>query len=274
MVKKEIYLVSTFFFLLLMFSIYLGILTKDAIKRGDVEPLFPSPSDYKNIGVIFSLLIIGTITVILFLRIGVLFVKIIENVAAFFLLLTAFSYFFPLFLSIVFSVILILVSEIRKSYLLKNLIIFLSVSTAGALVGSSLSFKVAALLFFVLCAYDVLSVYFTKHMVYLAEKLVEKPSAFISIFPTRKVRRIYFGDKIKKINIIALGAGDYFLPAVVAVSLLEKGIVYSLMFSLFSAFSLLIFLSFLHMKKVRKPSPALPFLLPPVLVFYAISFYL
>ncbi|MEM5831883.1 MAG: presenilin family intramembrane aspartyl protease [Candidatus Aenigmatarchaeota archaeon] len=268
MVDKEIILVSLFFLSVMFFSMYLGILTKEAILRGEIEPLFPSPKDYKNVVLIISIVLFSTILVILLIRTRIFVLKIIENLAAFLLTTTTFSFFLPAFVSFLFSFILIAISEIRKSYLLKNIIIFLSISSASALIGSSLSFEVVLVLFFLLSIYDILSVFLTKHMVYMAENLVENPSTFISVFPSSKIRKVSFRGKIKKIKVIALGSGDYFLPGLSVVSSLEKGIGVSMLLSILNTVVIFLVFFFVSKRKKGKPLPALPFLFLPTLLVY------
>lgn len=274
MIRKEVLLVSAFFLSVMLFSTYLGILTKEAIMKGELEPLFPSPDDYRNVIVIFSLIIIGTLTVILFIKIKITLVKVFENLASFILTTTTFSYFLPPLFSILLALILVIISELKRSYFLKNLLIFLSISSASALMGSSLSYHVVLVLFLVLSVYDIVSVFVTKHMVYMAEKLLDKPSSFVSVFPSEKIRKVEFKDKKRKIRVVALGAGDYFLPSILAVSLIEFGINKALVISAINTLTILLLFHFISKKDFTKPLPALPFLFVASLLGTFIVFYL
>lgn len=274
MFRKELVFVSLFFLSVMLFSLYLGLITKEAIRAGEIEPLFPSPDDFRNILLVFSLILIGTLTIIFLIKVRLSFVKVFENIAAFFLTTTTFSYFLPVVPSIALALFLVILAEIKKSYLLKNIIIFLSISSASALMGSSLSTTLVLILFLFLSIYDIISVFVTKHMVYMAQNLIERPSTFISVFPASKLRKVNFKDKTKKIKVIALGSGDYFLPSTMAVSMLDKGILIPILLSILSTVSVFLLFYFASKKNFGKPLPALPFLFLPALLAYLFSFYL
>ncbi len=265
---KEVLALTILFFLAGSFSIYLGIQTNEAIKKGEIEPVFQNPSDYKNSLYIFFLILIGTSIVLFLIRVKFELIKVLENIAIFFLMSTTFSFFFPSFYPFLISLLLLLLSEIKQSYIFKNLILLLSIPSASAIIGASLSFQVTFILFAILSIYDIVSVFVTKHMVYLAEKLFSKPTAFISVFPSKKVRSIKFGEKARKVKVIGLGAGDYFLPSALAVSSLQFGVLFSILMII--SFSFCIFLLFFYItkKQISRPLPALPFLFIVALIFF------
>jgi presenilin-like A22 family membrane protease len=152
--------------------------------------------------------------------------------------------------------------------------LFLSVSSASALVGSSLDYKVTLLFFLLLSFYDFISVFITKHMVFIAEKLLARPTALISVFPYKKERRVIFTRGKKKIKIIALGAGDYFVPAALCVSLLELGIKFSLLCVGFNTIMLFIIFYLINIMEVVRPLPAIPFLFLSSILSLAAGFLL
>jgi len=271
---KEILALVIFFLAISFFSIYLGILTREAIKKGEIEPVFENPSDFRNSLYMLILILFGTVLILFFMKVKFELIKLLENLAIFFLMATTFSYFLPTIHSFLISFIVVALSEIRSSFLLKNICIFLSVPSAAAIVGASLDYKVLFLFFFLLALYDIISVFITKHMVYLAERIVSRPSAFISIFPSKKVRQIKFIASKKKIGVIALGAGDYFIPASLAVSLLSLGIKYSILISIFNSIALFILFYLLTKKEISRPLPAIPFLFISSLIAFIFSFYL
>jgi len=261
-------MLSVFFLLVGLFSIYLGIQTNEAIKKGEIEPVFQNPSDYKNSLYAFILILIGTSIVLFLIKFKFELIKILENIAIFLLTTTTFSFFLPGFYPFILSFLILTLSEIKQSYLLKNLILLLSIPSASAIIGASLSFQVTFILFAILSIYDIVSVFITKHMVYMAEKLFSRPTAFISVFPSKKIRNIRFGKGAKKVKVIALGAGDYFLPSALAVSSLQFGLLFSILMVI--SFSISIFLLFLYItrKEVSRPLPALPFLFIVALIFF------
>jgi presenilin-like A22 family membrane protease len=271
---REILFLILFFIAVSLFSLYLGGLTRKAIEKGEIEPVFPNPSDYRNSIYMFALIVLGTLMVLFFIKIKVEFVKVLENIALFLLISTTFSYFLPIFTSFLLSILLIIISEVKPSFILKNLCIFLSIPSASAIIGASLDYKVVLLFFIILAFYDIVSVFITKHMVYIAEKLLSKSSSLISVFPSKKIRKVSFSHGKRKIRVIALGAGDYFMPASFSVSLLPLGIKYSLSTLFLNAITLFFLLYFIHKREVSRPLPAIPFLLISSILGFLISFYL
>jgi presenilin-like A22 family membrane protease len=271
---REILFLVLFFISISLFSIYLGNLTKVAIEKGEIEPVFSNPSDYKNSIYMFALIALGTLAMIFFIKVKFELVKILENIALFLLISTTFSYFLPTLYSFLLAILLIIISEIRPSFILKNICIFLSVPAASAIIGASLDYKVLLIFFLILAVYDIISVFLTKHMVYIAEKFVSRPSAFISVFPSKRLRKVSFSSGIKKIGVIALGSGDYFIPSSFSVSLLSLGIKYSILISFLNAITLFLLFYLIHRKKISRPLPAIPFLLVSSLIGLFISFYL
>jgi presenilin-like A22 family membrane protease len=271
---REILFLILFFFAVSLFSIYLGILTKEAIKKGEIQPVFENPSDFKNSLYMLFLILFGTLLMFIFIKVRFELVKILENLALFLLIASTFSYFLPAIPSFLLSFAIVSLSEIKPSFILKNACIFLAIPSAAAIIGASLDYKVLLLFFFLLAIYDIISVFVTKHMVYLAEKLTSRPSALISIFPSKKVRNVKFSTGKKRISIIALGAGDYFMPASFSVSLISLGIKYSIVVSIFNSLTLFILFSLLTKREISRPLPAIPFLFISSLIAFIFSFYL
>ncbi|MCC5994506.1 MAG: hypothetical protein LM587_02865 [Candidatus Aenigmarchaeota archaeon] len=271
---REVILLTFFFFVVSLFSLYLGLLTKEAILRGEIEPLFPNPSSYANSFYLLLMVLIGSALLLTLIRIKITLVRVVENVSLFFLISTTFSYFLPSSISFLLAFVLVILSELRPSFLLKNICLLLSIPSASALVGASLDFKVLLLFFSILALYDILSVALTKHMVYIAENLMSRPTALISVFPSTKVRKVSFTSRKKKMKIIALGAGDYFMTSSFCVSLLSLGIKHALLSLVFNTFAIFFLFSRLIRKDVARPLPALPFLLFSSLCALLVSFYL
>jgi hypothetical protein len=111
-------------------------------------------------------------------------------------------------------------------------------------------------------------------MVYIAENLMSRPTALISVFPSTKVRKVSFTNRKKKMKIIALGAGDYFMASSFCVSLLSLGIKHALLSLSFNTLTIFLLFFRLIRKDVTKPLPALPFLLFSSLCALLLSFYL
>ncbi len=271
---REIILLSLFFLAVSLFSIYLGGLTKVAIEKGEIEPVFENPSDYTNSLFMFLLILIGTIIVFLFVKVKLEFMKVVENIALFLLISTTFSYFLPSFTPFILSFLLILLSEIKPSFILKNFCIFLAIPSASAIIGASLDYKVLFLFFLILSIYDIVSVFLTKHMVYFAEKMLNRPTAFISVFPSGKIRKIKFTKGFRKVRVVALGTGDYFMSSSICVSLLQLGIKPAIITSLVNTLTIFLLFYLIQKREVSRPLPAIPFLFLSSIVSFLVSIYL
>ena len=87
----------------------------------------------------------------------------------------------------------------------RQLILLATVAIVGGLLGSSLDIIPAAILAILLAGYDVVAVFYTKHMVTLAKELTHRQAAF-SIKVTQEK------DKLE------LGTGDIVIPAMLIVA--------------------------------------------------------
>ena len=90
----------------------------------------------------------------------------------------------------------------------KNVLILFVAGAVGAILGASLDIVPAAILALLLAGYDVVAVFFTKHMVTLAKQLTKREAAFS------------VDVKVKK-EFMQLGTGDLVIPAMLAVSALK-----------------------------------------------------
>lgn len=105
------------------------------------------------------------------------------------------------------ALILLILTLWQKNPLLLNLALILTVAGIGAFLGASLSFIPSLLLIIILSIYDLIAVFWTKHMVTLAEKAKDK-LPFMFIIPYRK-------------KSIGLGTGDLAIPLVFTVSVFK-----------------------------------------------------
>ncbi len=93
----------------------------------------------------------------------------------------------------------------------KQFFLLVTVAVVGALLGASLDLLPAAILAALLAAYDIIAVFYTKHMITLAKKLTKQEGAF----------SIKVQEKKEKLE---LGTGDLVIPAMLIVSANKIGI--------------------------------------------------
>lgn len=185
-------------------------------------------------------------------------------------------YFFGLWFSvwIVFPLIAVLIYFLVKkpSAIIHNLAFIFAVSGMAAVVGLQLAPKEIILMLLFFSIYDFIAVYKTKHMVKMAEVMVENKAIVGLVIPQKTSD---FKANLNKMpikgNFMILGGGDVVFPLILAVSMLNQGI---LQFFIIIGFSLLgllaVFLIFIS-KKQRTPMPALPPIALACIIGYVVT---
>ena len=241
-----------------LFGLYLGSMTVEMMSKGEIQPVVSNPKSLSNSLILFSYILAATAGVIVILKYKKSFLVYIENIAGFFLILTTLSFFFPIITSIGLSIFLLVWTNVKPNIVNKNLCAVLSVSSAGAVIGASFGVLPTLVFCLILTLYDFVSVFITKHMVYLAEEISSKPNMF-TVTTQFKGRKVAFGKKIKKINFLALGSGDLFVPLMFSVSVLHTfGFVAALVSIVGATISLFCMYLVLIRRKISKVLPALP----------------
>jgi len=162
--------------------------------------------------------------------------------------------------------LLIIWRKLRPSIFSNNITIIFSISGVGALLGASLGVLPAMIFVLLVSIYDFISVFITKHMVFMAKAIVKQPTIFTvsvpSVFGLKKVKS-KVRAKLVRARVFNLGTGDIVLPLIFIVSLLTSfGFKYA-MFSLIGvtiALVLLLNWRISSTDKKSRPLPAMPFL--------------
>lgn len=140
-----------------------------------------------------------------------------------------------------------------------NILLAMAIAGAGAIIGISLGIIPVIVLLILLAIYDIISVFFTKHMITLADMIIKKKISLLFLLPTKK--REY-----------KLGGGDLVIPALVSSSL------FALLIKKYSVLQILVpvsaiwvasiaglFITFYILDKYKAKVKALPAL--PIQVF-------
>ncbi|MFH1047579.1 MAG: presenilin family intramembrane aspartyl protease [Patescibacteria group bacterium] len=140
--------------------------------------------------------------------------------------------------------------------------IVLSFGLAGVSASVGFGFKPMALLVVMAClsVYDVVAVYFTRHMVKIARTMLRRKVFFAMILPERFIDcNVRIGDVSFSRGFAFLGTGDLVLPALFSVSVASThGLSASLPVILGSVFGLVLTNALFMWQKIRRPMPALP----------------
>ena len=155
-----------------------------------------------------------------------------------------------------------------------NLLFSLSLAGVGSVLALSFSPKAIIIILASLAFYDIIAVYFTKHMVKMA-RVPARQGIFFGIILPQKIQN-YFRDNpqfefTQKRSFAFLGGGDIVLPLMLPISIAQKDLLRSIVIFLFLLLGL-VFLSFIfNTQKRKKPMPGLPPLSLAVILGYIIA---
>lgn len=158
--------------------------------------------------------------------------------------------------------------------LVHNVGIMLGIAGVSSVLGVTITPETAVGLLVILSFYDILAVYWTKHMVYMAQGMIESGAIFGFIIPFQ-IRDIFnhksearekLGEKF-----MILGSGDVGLPLILASSIAVVSLRQAFITVLFSFAGLfLTHLMFVN-QGARRPMAALPPIATATIVGYLIS---
>ena len=138
------------------------------------------------------------------------YIYLFEFFALFFAMGLVFETFLPFLHAYFLSGILLFFKNQFESEKIKlwfnNLVLGISLAGAGTLLGLGLGLVPIIVLLFLLAVYDIIAVFYTKHMVSLAKLIISKKVSLIFLLPSKK--RVY-----------RLGGGDFAIPLAVSASL-------------------------------------------------------
>ena len=265
--KTTVVLFLSIFLIIQLLGIFVGSKYIEGIKEGSVLPVVENPESVASSLLFFSYILIGTGVIILIIKFKKFFIRIIEAVSIFFASWITFDFLIPyefFFFSIGFYLAVILTAwkMLRPSIISQNTAVIFTASGVGAVIGASFGIAPSIVFMLLLSIYDFVSVFITKHMVYMAKALTERPTAFTVGIPS-DLRKITVGkvrDVGKKIHVFQLGAGDIVLPLMFNVSILRAFSLTNTLFAMVGAMIMLGLLIYHVTKNPGKALPALPFI--------------
>jgi len=210
-------------------------------------------NDIENGLYLFGVIIAMTIIMVMILRLkrGNKFLWVIEALAIFSTSLLVFSAFLPtsdLLAILLTAFILYMRYWKRNNIFIRNIAAMIAIIGAGAYIGISLGVMPVLVFITILAVYDIIAVFYTKHMIEIGKAATEKNFAFTVAIPTKK-------------HHFELGNGDLVIPLIAATSILTNGpfqnnaliagacIIASYIGLLFSIYSV---------SELKRPMPALP----------------
>jgi presenilin-like A22 family membrane protease len=255
-------------------GLYVGMQYISLIRTGAISPVVENPASPLNALKIFIYLIITTIIVLIvvrFLRIKNIILRGLELLAVFFSSWLVFDIIVPF--GIVFAIGLTIWRALKPNYINKTLASIFAIAGAGALIGASIDVLPAMIFVVILSLYDFVSVFITKHMVYMAKAMVESDSAFTFSFPYKFKRpvKLEYERKKVKVHVFQLGGGDILVPLLFSVSVLRQFTIFNSVCSLLGSFVALGVLLYFATKKPGRALPALPAITAGMLISFLLS---
>lgn len=170
-----------------------------------------------------------------------------------------FSLYLPSLVALLAAFALVLGKALGRYVITQNLALIPGLAGIGVAVGLSLTPYGAMILLVVLSLYDILAVYFTKHMVAMFRGMLQHgvipaiiiPEKFSGLF-----KRVY--DISPGSGFMLLGTGDIVIPAIFAVSVSSLGNTAALAAVIGSVIGFISTELIFTNQRFRKPMPALP----------------
>lgn len=240
------------------------------VEKSIIEPSF----SWDSIVIFLIFAAIFSLVILKFKRVGAVFFK-------FLLALVVFSGSQLIFGSFVSSpwdllpaLTLVLIFIFIRNVLVHNVGMMLGIAGVSSMLGITISPLTAVALLGILSFYDILAVYWTKHMVYLAKGMMESGAIFGFIIPF-ELRDVFYHSHEAKHKIgekfMILGSGDIGLPLVLASSVAFVSIGQALIICLFALMGLFVTHLIFINQSGRRPMAALPPIATLTIIGYLIS---
>ncbi len=254
---------------------------------------FENPSDPFNIVYFFVVLLVFTSIVLLIIKlrkkqaIRIIFLA-ATSLLSFYVFYPLISIFITiswvsLLISLAATTILIIALLKKPEWYVINVIAILTGVGAIAMMGISLDIWIIIVLLIAMAVYDALSVYKTKHMIDLADNVVDLKLPVMFVIPKRRGYSLLkeqksLKEKIKnkeKREAYFLGVGDVVFPGILAVAafhnLANNGLAIALSVL---AGTLVGFIALMTYVIKGKPQAGLPFLCSGAIIGYLVGAYL
>ena len=177
------------------------------------------------------------------------------------------------FVSTLIAILLLILFWFFNNVFLQDVVMILTFAGVGAVLGISLAPETAVLILVVLSFYDIIAVYKTRHMVELAEAMIQSRAIFGFVVPMSFKG---FGERMMRVSpgeqFMILGSGDVILPLLLCASLVRTSVGQALIVALFSVAGLLLMHLIFTNQKVRQPMAALPPIAAMTILGYLAAF--
>lgn len=254
---------------------------------------FENPSDPFNLAYFFFILLVFTAIILLIIKLrkkqalriiflgatAVLSVYVLYPI----LIILVADALLSLGMSIIAAIILLLALIKKPEWYVINAIAFLTCVGAIAMIGISLDISIVIALLIGMAAYDAFAVYKTKHMIDLADNVMDLKLPVMFVIPKKRDYSLLKETKSLKEKLkdseereaFFLGVGDVVFPGILAVAAFHNLTINGLIMALsVLAGTLLGFMALMLNVVKGKPQAGLPFLCSGAIIGYLLAGYL
>ncbi len=253
------------------------------------EVAFVNPGDWINLVFFVSVLIVFTAVILLIAKynktrlIQAIFLG-STGILGIYVFYPLFGFFVSAELSVAFSALVMafIVALLVKypEWYIVNLSGIITAIGAVGMIGISLTVPIVIALLIVMAVYDAISVYKTKHMIDLADTLIDLKLPILFVVPkTRSYSLVKQTKRLKdsieedeKRDAFFMGVGDIVIPGLLAAAAFNSVPVYGLEVGLSVVAGTLVGFAALMVFVLKgKPQAGLPFLCPGAILGYVVS---
>ena len=254
---------------------------------------FQNPSDPWNLAFFFIILLVFTLIILLIIRLRrkqalrmiflgattILSIYVIYPILAIFIS----NSYLSLMLSIVAAIFLLITMVKKPEWYVIDSIAFFTAAGAIAMMGISLDIWIVIVLLLGLAAYDAFSVYKSKHMIDIADSVIDLKLPIMFVIPKKRTYSLLKDTKRLKEKLkdqeereaYFLGVGDVVFPGILAVATFHSLTSNALIMALSVLAGTLVGFIFLMSFVIKgKPQPGLPFLCSGAILAYLIAGFL
>ncbi len=228
----------------------------------ELAPLTPARISSFSIYDLITLIIFIVVLVFVvgkFRLIGSIFFKVFLTMAMFAGVQAIMGIWLAPSVSVLAAVFLLVLFWFFHNVFLQDSVMVLTFAGVGAILGLSLAPETVVLILVLLSFYDIIAVYKTKHMVKLAEAMIQSRAIFGFVVPGSFKG---FGERMAQVvpgeQFMILGSGDVILPLLLSASLVRVSVGQSVIVAAFSVLGLFLMHLIFTNQKVRRPMAALP----------------
>jgi presenilin-like A22 family membrane protease len=237
-----------------------------------INPITIKDVDIWSLIYLVVFMAVFTFIVIKFKKVGTVFYKVLLIFLVFSGVQAILSIWLNSISSMVFSAIFNLVFWLARNVIMQNIAMVLTLAGIGAVLGLSIDPLLAVAILVILSFYDIIAVYKTRHMITMAQDMMQSGALFGFIIPQKasgfkeKTTQIVPGDQF-----MVLGSGDVVLPLLLTASLVRQSMGQALIVLVFSLLGLLFMNLVFTNQKIRRPMAALPPIAALTIIGYLVA---